>query len=179
MFYDETHDEIKTYCILDRDYHTETEINELYAMAEESHLLLHVWEKKELENYILVPKALAKVAGIPTEGPKYSDFCSALFEELEHLAIQTKDNMLDHLYKLDQSKLPSYYRPIVDSLFNPKWETLTGRLSIACGKDILSLVNDWIKRVFKKSSSRSRIIGALTAADIPNEMQSVIDELLH
>lgn len=179
LFYDETHDEIKTYCILDRDYHTETEINELYAMAEESHLLLHVWEKKELENYILVPKALAKVAGIPTEGPKYSDFCSALFEELEHLAIQTKDNMLDHLYKLDQSKLPSYYRPIVDSLFNPKWETLTGRLSIACGKDILSLVNDWIKRVFKKSSSRSRIIGALTAADIPNEMQSVIDELLH
>lgn len=179
LFYDETHDEIKTFCILDRDYHTEEEINDLYALAEENHLILHVWEKKELENYILVPQALARVAGVPTEGPEFHGFCNALFNELERLATQTKDNILDHIFKSGTSKLPSYYRPIVDRLFEPKWETLDGRLSIACGKDILSLVNDWIKREFKKSSSRARIIAALTATDIPNELQIVIDELLH
>ena len=178
LFYDETHGEIRTYCILDRDYHTDDEIKELYTLAEENHLILHIWERKELENYILSPLALAKVAGVPIEGTEYQGFCNSLFEELEQLAAQTKDSLLDQYHKQDKSKNPSYFRPMVDARFNPMWETLLGRLSIVGGKDALSLVNSWIKRTFKKSSSRARIIAALTADDIPAEMKSVIDELL-
>lgn len=178
LFFEETRGEIQTYCILDRDYHTEEEIRNRYAVAKENHLILHIWEKKELENYILSPKALARVAGIPIEGNEYASFCNALFKVLGQLAEQTKDSILDHYCNQDKSKNPSYFRPLVDSYFNPKWETLSGRLSIANGKDILSVVNHWIKSTYKRSSSRSRIISALTVEDIPDEMKLVIDELL-
>jgi hypothetical protein len=178
LFFEETHGEIRTYCILDRDYHTDEEIRERYTLAEENHLILHVWEKKELENYILSPKAIARVVGIPVEGEEYTSFCNALFEALGQLADQTKDSILDHYCNQDKSKNPSYFRPSVEGFFNPRWETLSGRLSIACGKDILSLVNSWIRSTYKRGSSRSRIISALAVDDVPDEMKSVIDDLM-
>ena len=59
-----------------------------------------------------------------------------------------------------------------------QWQTLEGRLSIACGKDILSIVNEWIRDKYHRSSSMTKIIDTLTPEDIAEEMKAVIDELL-
>ena len=59
-----------------------------------------------------------------------------------------------------------------------QWQTLEGRLSIACGKDILSIINEWIRAKYHRSSSMSKIMDMLTPEDIAEEMKTVIDELL-
>jgi predicted ATPase len=48
---------ICVYSIFDRDYHTEEEINARYKQAKDREIYLHIWEKKELENYLLIPSA--------------------------------------------------------------------------------------------------------------------------
>ena len=52
-------EEIAKYCILDRDYHTSDEIGERYRSAAEHRIGLHVWNKKEIENYMICPTAIA------------------------------------------------------------------------------------------------------------------------
>ncbi|MFT3893295.1 MAG: AAA family ATPase [Anaerolineales bacterium] len=51
---------IKAYCIFDSDFHTQDEIDERYKQAQERDIQLHVWDKKEIENYFIRP--LAKVS---------------------------------------------------------------------------------------------------------------------
>ena len=49
---------------------------------------------------------------------------------------------------------------------------------LACnGKDLISLVNEWIKREYRRSSSRAKLLGALTPDDICDEMKMVISIL--
>ncbi len=43
---------VHCYCILDRDYHPDEEIEERHRQAGERGVSLHVWNKKELENYL-------------------------------------------------------------------------------------------------------------------------------
>ena len=49
------------YCILDRDYHPDEEIEERKRQAADRGVSLHVWNKKELENYLLEPSVIARV----------------------------------------------------------------------------------------------------------------------
>ena len=46
---------IVTYCILDSDYHVREEIDQRLKEAKGKNISLHIWQKKELENYLLVP----------------------------------------------------------------------------------------------------------------------------
>ena len=52
---------INSYCILDSDYHTDNEINERKIESSNNNLYLHVWKMKEIENYLLIPSAIARV----------------------------------------------------------------------------------------------------------------------
>ena len=54
-------DRITTYCIFDSDYHTKNEQTERYHQAVERGINLHIWRRKEIENYLLAPTVIARV----------------------------------------------------------------------------------------------------------------------
>lgn len=54
-------DRISTYCILDSDYHSESEISGRYEDARKRGVNLHVWSRKEIENFLLQPLAIRRV----------------------------------------------------------------------------------------------------------------------
>lgn len=176
LFHDETQGEIQTYCILDHDYHTEQEINDLYTTAKANNLYLHVWERKELENYIFTPESIFRITDLRME--EYTRFREELFCELDKQKNTTFGCILDNLCKNDRSKTPSYFIPQAQEIINKKWNTLEGRLSISNGKDIISVVNSWIRQNYKISCSRNKLLKALTLSDIADEMKSVIDILV-
>lgn len=175
LFFDETKGEIETYCILDRDYHTDTEITELYRKAAESHLKLHVWERKEIENYILTPNSIFKVADL--EADLFDSFIDGLFEALNTLREETLGGIMDHLASCDKSKTPSYFYKVAEDVLNPRWNTLEGRLSVANGKSLISTINAWIRSKYRKSCSRTKLINALSPEDIPQEVKELIKQI--
>ena len=54
-------EEISTYCLLDSDYHTQEAISARYKEALRVGVRLHIWQRKEIENYLLVPSAIMRV----------------------------------------------------------------------------------------------------------------------
>ena len=175
LFYEETRGEIQTYCILDRDYHTEEEIQDLYNKAKENHLNIHIWERKELENYILTPKSIYRAA--KCRKINFEDFCDELFNELNQLYDQTLNAMLDEYAKRDKSKNPSYHMKQAQAALNPRWSTLEGRLSCANGKNMISLINTWIKNRFNRECSLAKLISNMTVDDILPEMVDVLKSI--
>lgn len=176
LFHEETGGEIKIYCILDRDYHSQAEVNGLMQRAEESHLQLHIWERKELENYILSPQSIFRLTDKSQE--EYSQFRDELLHELEALRMQTLGGLLDQFDHEFNRQSPSTNLELATSELDKHWATLEKRLSVCNGKDLISLINRWIKESYKKSSSRARLLKALTPEDIPDEMKSVISMLI-
>lgn len=175
LFFDETKGEIETYCILDRDYHTDTEITELYRKVAESHLKLHVWERKEIENYILTPNSIFKVADL--EADLFDSFIDGLFEALNTLREETLGGIMDQLASCDKSKTPSYFYKVAEDVLNPRWNTLEGRLSVANGKSLISTINAWIRSKYRKSCSRTKLINALSPEEIPQEVKELIKQI--
>lgn len=175
LFYDQTHGEVKTFCILDRDYHSDDEIQELYDKAKESHLILHVWKKKELENYILTPQSIFKVAGGTDE--EYDAFKKLLFDEIEKLKGQTLEGFLDQIsHNFRGQSASTSYRQAAATV-EERWKTLESRLSVCNGKDLISLINDWLRKKYNISSSKAKLLEALTPNDICDEMREVISML--
>ncbi|MBQ8829950.1 MAG: AAA family ATPase [Burkholderiaceae bacterium] len=175
LFYEETNGEIKTFCILDHDYHTDSEVAELYRRAAESHLTLHVWDRKEIENYILSPVSIFRLTGLPIES--YDVFCEELFSELDSLYDQTLGGIMDQLWSSNRSKMPSTFLDQAKEILDSKWSTLEGRLSVANGKNVVSTINTWLKTKYNKSSSRTKLLGALSSNDIASEVKELINIL--
>ena len=176
LFYEETGGEIETFCILDRDYHSQAEVDILMLRAEESHLQLHIWKRKEIENYILSPQSIFKLTDQPQE--KYSQFREELFCELEILHDQTLGGFLDQYYYEFRDKNPSTNLSLAKSELDKRWGTLEDRLAVCNGKDLISLVNSWIRQRYHKSSSRARLLKALSPDDIPDEIKTAISTLI-
>jgi predicted ATPase len=178
LFYEETDGGIEVFCILDRDYHLQDEIDELYRKAAENHLNLYVWEKKEIENYIFTPRSVFKLTNLPEE--KYDDFCAELFEELDKLKPQTLGGFLDQCdcRFRSQGHAQSTNLKIATDELEKRWSTLEKRLSVVNGKDLISLISIWVKERYKRGISRNKLLSTLTPQDIPKEMKIVIDNLI-
>lgn len=177
LFHEKTKGDIQAYCILDRDYHTEEEISNLYKKAKESHLELHVWNKKEIENYLIVPKAIFRMIGLGEE--KWSQFYDEFMEVVSHLYDKTHASTMDYLSSLDRSKIASESMKKATEILDKPWESLEGRISVVNGKDLLSTVNIWLKEKYNVNSSRDKLIKALTPEDISQEIKDVIKRLTY
>lgn len=176
LFYEETKGEIETFCILDRDYHSQEEVDKLIQKAEESHLQLHVWERKEIENYILTPRSIFKLTN--QEEEKYSEFRNELYLQLDALREQTLGCFLDQLQHELKGQNPSTNLGLATKKLDEHWGTLEGRLAVCNGKDAISLINRWIRDRYHKSSTRARLFKALNPEDISVEIATVISALI-
>lgn len=176
LFYNETKGGIKSICILDRDFYPEDMLNRKKEKATENHLCLHIWEKKEIENYLLIPEVLFRVTKLERE--KYNDF----LEKLEALVEDEKDNIVDQISQhfkevnagLDVSACNRQARKEMEI----KWRSLEEKLSLVSGKKFIKKLNNWMREEYGVSCSIDRIIKEIRANEVENEMVEVLNLLL-
>lgn len=176
LFYEETHGEIQTYCLLDRDYHSDDEIASLYKTAEDSHLALHVWKRKEIENYIITPQSVFRLTNLgPESFQRYLDNLNAV---LDSLYCDTLDAVMDQLGSQDKSKSPSYFRKEADQIMANHWDTIEKKISYVSGKELCAKINSMMKNTYGISCSKNKLLSALLPEEIPDELKETIDMLL-
>lgn len=176
LFHEETDGAIVCHCILDRDYFSAKFIESQMLAAQDAHLYLHVWEKKEIENYLLIPEAIFRIIDKPYA--EYEDFRA----KLEALIDGQKDDVVlqfANQLQIQDSKrkdLGSYVKSAREYV-EQSWGTLEQKLSIIGGKYALSLINSWIKSNYHKHCSQATILSVIKAEDISSEMVEVIRAL--
>lgn len=175
LFYDSAGECFKCYAILDRDYYVESQIDEQKKKASDNNLLLHIWDKKELENYLIKPNVLFRL--VQNNGIKYSDF----LEQFEMLIENFKNVVIDaYTTKIqEQNKgfaagtAAAHAREYVSS----KWTSLEARIDIIPGKDALRAINGWIRQEYNVSCSMKSIFSVMKPDDIDAEIIAVLGQL--
>lgn len=180
MWISQTFGDVKIYCALDRDFHTEEQISARSKQALLKNIELVVWSKKELENYLLVPAAIVRLikarAGDKKMPPsnlidkKLAEICESLKSNtIEELAGEIQATDRGVMYKTATARA----RSIVDN----NWNTLTTRLAIVSGKKVLSELGKWLQENYKISISAGAIANSLEAEEIAGDIRDFLESI--
>ncbi len=175
LFYENSGGYFQCYAILDKDYYIESQIDEQKKKALENHLLLHIWNKKELENYIIKPYVLFKL--VKNKGEEYLSF----IKKYETLIDSFKDIIIDSyttkFQENDRGLTAGTAAAKAREYVNSKWTSLEDKLNMVPGKDLLRATNSWIKENYKVSCSMRSIFNIMNPEDVDNEVLEILSEL--
>lgn len=120
---------IITYCILDSDYYIPEIITERKIEAKNKNVNLHIWERKEIENYLINPYVIERVLLTKCQScsPNVMEINDKIAEIAESLKDHTKDCFSQEFYNNDRSKGIAYANQKARELIDEHWATNDGR----------------------------------------------------
>jgi len=170
---------IARYALLDRDYFPDDEVDERYADAKQWRVNLRVWSRKELENYLIVPTAIARYIAANARKDPSTPTPNEIVSKVDEIVSSMKDFPITDgfanifLSRDKKSGLPKANDRARKHVAR-KWRTWERRLSIAPGKQVVSELSGWSKQTFGVSFGTEQLARALNADEIDSEVQEVI-----
>jgi AAA domain, putative AbiEii toxin, Type IV TA system len=159
--------------ILDRDYHTDTQIVDIEGRLRDVRVIPHVWKRKELESYLLVPSAMAR--------------CSCADEsdirgELGRLATASKEKIFARILAERHETEVTAGRHRVNITENARvdfeqlWTDTAIRPHLCNAKELLADTNRWLQGAGFKTLSARTLSSALRRTEITDEMAGIIQQ---
>jgi predicted ATP-dependent endonuclease of OLD family len=173
-------DQIKFYCILDSDYHLENEINHRYQDAVEKNIQLHIWKRKEIENYLLVPEVILRVITSRISKSSIQINIEKVTTKLEEIynSSEIKNYILDTLaneyINQDRSIRPNTANRRARELIDNIWDDSEKRHSIIPGKKVFSILSNQLQNEYGISISSTAIASELKKDELHQEIKKVI-----
>jgi hypothetical protein len=178
---DAAKDTIRPYCILDSDYKTPAAIQKRLETAKAEGIQLHIWKRKEIENYLLVPSAIQRVIardaepGIPV--PNVGNVQAKLDEIAESLRLDVLNGMAAEFFEEDRKiGFPGANKKALERL-DAIWKTRQGRISAVCGKDVLHKLFDWVSTNLKVSLSALKLAKEISEHELDPEVKHVLGSI--
>ena len=172
---------IKIYCLLDSDYHTPEEREERLADARAKGVDLHIWQRKEVENYLLVPETVQRVIargvrpGI--DPPSTAEVVTAMDIVAEKLKDRTFDAFANERWLRNRAGGVSEANKQARSFLNRAWKTIDGRLSVVPGKAMLSALSAWSQDVYQVSFGPHSIAAELRREELADEVLGTVTQI--
>jgi hypothetical protein len=179
--------EIMVAALFDRDYRLDEEIEEFLREIGQAVPTAFVLDRKEIENYLLVPDAIARAtraelrrrrdAGAPSiEEPEVWPLLLGICEELRlHVSSQFAAHRLAYFTK--SSKDPSTVLRESGEWFEARWADPYARLKLVPGKRVLADLGGKLQQTCGGGLTAARIIASMTIEDVADDLKSVLEEL--
>ena len=174
--------------IFDRDFRPDEEIDDLIQSLGSELALSVILERKEIENYLLVPPALdraldrllkdrARRSGQPvTAGRPIAELLQEITVPMEtEVQSQYIGKRGDFLAR--SGKDASTISREAIEIFDRKWNDDQLRLHIVPGKRVLSELFSRVQREYKVNLTTARVIDQLYERDIPNDLRKTLRAL--
>lgn len=171
-------DDIFTYCVLDSDYHTPKEIESRQKDAQAKNVRLHIWQRKEIENYLIVPAAIQRIiAQACATPPSTEEVTSKIMEIAESNRNEVYDNFAESFLLEDRSKGTKVAIGRARAYLDPMWTKGQEPHHRVSGKTLLSALSGWSKSQFGVSFGVTTVLRALKRDDLPSEVVAVISSI--
>ena len=173
--------EIAVYCILDSDFNSSKTIYRRYERGEKERINLHVWARKEIENYLLVPDAIQRViaqrVSNDVSAPSAADVVKSIEQIVESLRGETLAALTDALFADAKASGPGTATTVAVNILDCAWQNLETRWAIVSGKRALSALSEWSQRNYGVSFSVGSIARALSYDEIASEVCQVLSAI--
>jgi len=178
---DEAGESIKPYCLLDSDYQTPDTIKRRQKSAADHKVQLHIWKRKEIENYLLIPAAILRLilrgAKPSGEKPALQDIETKLEAVAEQLRMDTFNAMATAFQEEDRSGGVTGANRKADARLNAIWKKSSGKLSAVCGKEVIHKMSEWSNRKYGVSFNAVKLARELSASEIDDEVKTVLSAI--
>lgn len=163
--------------VLDRDYRSDEETQKIVEELQAHLPLVHVHQRKEIENYFLIPKVLQRIVEDVTRDPSvFDEIIETISEELyDSTMAQYAARRADFAQKTGIDRATSIAE--ANRRFREKWSVLESRMQIVPGKKCLSLLNRELQSKFNKTLTHSGIAKLMRVEEIPVDMIELIEQL--
>lgn len=183
---------LNVYCIFDSDYHIPPDILKRYGEAEKKNISLHVWRKKELENYLINPDVIYRTAIKNNRKAESSLNVKLISDKINELCEEMKTEVIDDFV----TEIMKYYRmdnEIIDFMNNKtqkyegknanrlarkyvasRWDNKVG---IIPGKRLIKELNKWLSDDHKCNINANSLALEFNKYEIDPEMKSVLSRI--
>jgi len=181
-------EKIKIAVLLDRDYHSQEEVDSILEKLGKESELAHILKRKEIENYYLIPTGISKALenrlldkisnGVITTMPKF-DITAILFELSDNYKMDILAQLQAHQLKL-HSKSGKDTSTIISKAareFEINWKKLDFRLTVISGKSMLTLLNDHFQNNYNAAITLTQIANNISAKDLDSDIVEFLKKL--
>ena len=171
---------VKVMCVLDRDFHTPSQIETRQKEASERSIWLHIWKRKEVENYFLVPSAITRVVaesvGRRTTPPTQTEVEQVLDAEADTLMVDVFDAISQEFLVEERRGGSRQANRRARDLIRER-EAEVGKLGIVSGKVMFTRTSDWAQKEFGVAISVMRVAGSLRKEELFDELAEVVRDI--
>ena len=167
-------DSVDVFVLLDRDYRTEADVGEVRSTLEAIGIHAHIWHRKELENYLLDPAALARASNT---SPSY------ISSQLESITDAMTEDVLGQFAEKRHFSSPSGSKDMARTIsetsreLRPLAEDPEWRLHRYPAKTILNALNKTLQQAGHTTVSTKNLARQLRRPEIPDEMCNWLNEV--
>lgn len=171
--------------VLDRDYRS-TEQAEAFAEELKSDLnICHIHERKELENYLLVPSALerALLKAVRARATQTNGACPEI-EQVSELLESLTDPLRSEVESQSIARREESFRnESTDratrtketlSLVEERWKVLDTRIELVPGKQVLAALNAKLQEKYQVSLTTRMIVDSLEEGDVGSDLRKLL-----
>ncbi len=138
-----------------------------------------MWSRRELENYVLVASAIAKVAGIPRKDAEKL-LIEVVTEQKDEALIALEAQRLDEHKRKIGAAAKLAQKTILENAkteFNARWAALEGQLGLVDAKVTIRMLNTRLQARKAKTVNVHSLATSVPPGEIPSEVQEVIRDL--
>ena len=165
---------VEVFVLLDRDYRPDAEVAEVRSALEAIGIHAHIWKRKELENYLLDPDALARASSTT---PSY------ISSQLASITDEMTEDILGKFAEKCHVSSPSASKNMAGTFIEtntepgPQAQDVDWRLHRYPAKQILSALNKTLQEAGHSTVSTKILARHLRPSEIPEEMRNWLHEV--
>jgi energy-coupling factor transporter ATP-binding protein EcfA2 len=176
--------------VFDRDYRSDREIADVLKAMKPPLSVLHIFGRKEIENYLLVPSVLQRAASaaVRDRARRGGREVSMPIVPMEALLEEVTEPLRRDVHGQYVAKEITYkpgaggrdaatITASVSKWFDPAWADLERRMGLVPGKRALADLNTALQGGYGVSLTWRMIIAAFRRDDVPIEMQRLLADL--
>jgi energy-coupling factor transporter ATP-binding protein EcfA2 len=176
--------------VFDRDFFPDQQIETIQTELNRDLKFSHIHARKEIENYLLLPKALYRaLISAVKDRAKRNEVTPPLVDEIEPLLMEITDPYRVTVSSQLISKEIEYKKranPNIDlstlqsdamRAFERRWQKLEDRLQMVPGREVLQSLRERISQTYAVSLTDAKIIESAKPSEIPSDLHELMEKL--
>lgn len=170
--------ELTVYCVLDSDYHLPQQLEDRKVDAKAKKVELHIWNRKEIENYLLVPEVIARFVSARARKSKRTLSAGDVAAKIDHIAEELRQTVVDgygdELLRLNSRQAHSTVSRQARQMVDDMWKSRSERWWRVPGKQALHKLTAWTQAEFGVSFGVQALVKEFRVDEIPGEVRHLL-----
>lgn len=182
--------DIKIGAVYDHDFWCDEQVLETLTELKKHLVLAHIHQRKEIENYLLIPKVLERaLLSLVEERNRRSNADIIVDESIEDILNQISSHYkielqgqyigkyVEYMKSIGCSDDPSTLTSKALHNFENQWNDIDNKMKIVGGKQVLKDIRSYVSEKWSVTLTDIRIVDEFKESEIPEDMKNLIQML--